>query len=101
MLSLRLCSSLEKIFLEGPIPSHPWEKASCLGGEEFSFQAVVQKDGWGASSVQVTVDSPLASEITLFQVGQVPCALPAYPTRLDEGYLASRPGLFPGPLLPL
>ncbi len=101
MLSLRLCSSLEKIFLEGPIPSHPWEKASCLGGEEFSFQAVVQKDGWGASSVQVTVDSPLASEITLFQVGQVPCALPAYPTRLDEDYLTSRPGLFPDPLLPL
>ena len=35
MLSLRLCSSLEKIFLEGPIPSHPWEKASCLGGGNF------------------------------------------------------------------
>ena len=100
MLSVKLCSSLEKIFLDRQPQTRPWTGMSCLGGEECAFQAVVQLEGWGTRPGTVTVESPLPVEV--FQVGQVPCGLPCYPdARKDADYLTHQPGLFPDPLLPL
>lgn len=101
MLSVTLYSSLEKLLLGRRVEAPSLGGMSCLGGEEFAFQAVLQADGWGMAPVRVTVDSPLKDCIQVFQVGQVPCALPAYPGRGDENYLTTQPGLFPDPLLPL
>ena len=101
MLSVTLYSSLEKLLLGRRVEAPSLGGMSCLGGEEFAFQAVLQADGWGMAPVRVTVDSPLKDSIQVFQVGQVPCALPAYPGRGDENYLTTQPGLFPDPLLPL
>ena len=101
MLSVTLYSSLEKLLLGRRVEAPSLGGMSCLGGEEFAFQAVLQADGWGMAPVRVAVDSPLKDCIQVFQVGQVPCALPAYPGRGDENYLTTQPGLFPDPLLPL
>ena len=101
MLSLRLISPMEKVFLDGPLPTEAYTAASCLGGEEAAFQAVLCRDGDGMAPVSLAVESPLGECVRLFQVGQVPCALPAYPHARDAHYLATRPGLFPDPLLPV
>ena len=101
MLSVTLYSSLEKLLLGRRVEAPSLGGMSCLGGEEFAFQAVLQADGWGMAPARVAVDSPLKDCIQVFQVGQVPCALPAYPGRWDENYLTTQPGLFPDPLLPL
>ena len=100
MLTASLYSPLEKFLLGRPVEAQPYTKASCLGGEEFAFQVVLQRDGWDITPVQVEAASPLGG-VEVFQVGQVPCAMPAYPARHDEGYLTTQPGLFPDPLLPL
>ena len=100
MLTASLYSPLEKFLLGRPVEAQPYTKASCLGGEEFAFQVVLQRDGWDITPVQVEAASPLGG-VEVFQVGQVPCAMPAYPARHDEGYLTIQPGLFPDPLLPL
>lgn len=100
MLTASLYSPLEKFLLGRPVEAQPYTKASCLGGEEFAFQVVLQRDGWDVTPVQVEAASPLGG-VEVFQVGQVPCAMPAYPARHDEGYLTTQPGLFPDPLLPL
>lgn len=100
MLSVKLYSSLEKIFLDGNLPSKPWSSMSCLGGEECAFQAVVDLEGWGTQPGTVSVESALPVEV--FQVGQVPSALACYPDALeDPDYLTHQAGLFPDPLLPI
>ena len=82
MLSVKLYSSLEKIFLDGNLPSKPWSGMSCLGGEECAFQAVVDLEGWGTQPGTVSVESALPVEV--FQVGQVPSALACYPDALED-----------------
>lgn len=100
-MNVQAVSSLEKVLLGQQIPG-VWDgEISCLGGEEFGWQVVLQRDGWGPAPVKVWVESPLAEQVEVFQVGQVPCAMPAYPSAVDENYLTTRPGLFPDPLLPL
>ena len=47
MLTASLYSPLEKFLLGRPVEAQPYTKASCLGGEEFAFQVVLQRDGWG------------------------------------------------------
>ncbi len=94
-------SALEKIFLDRENLAPDCRHTSCLGGEEVSWQVVLGLEGWGTAPVQVQVDSPLGSLVELYQVEQVPCALPAYPAARDENYLRTAPGLFPDPLVPL
>lgn len=101
-MKAEVCSSLEKIFLgqQGNRPS--LQGFRCLGGEEFAWQVILWREGWGAVPVNIEVDSPLKEWVEVFQVGQVPCALPAYPSAAQDGdYLTTQPGLFPDPLLPL
>ncbi len=100
-LSVQQRSSLEKVFLDRENTASESFSTSCLGGEEVSWQAVLALEGWGTAPVKVEVDSPLGDLVELYQVGQVPCALPAYPAARDENYLRGAPGLFPDPLLPL
>ena len=76
MLTASLYSPLEKFLLGRPVEAQPYTKASCLGGEEFAFQVVLQRDGWDITPVQVEAASPLGG-VEVFQVGQVPCAMPA------------------------
>ena len=45
MLTASLYSPLEKFLLGRPVEAQPYTKASCLGGEEFAFQVVLQRDG--------------------------------------------------------
>ena len=55
MLTASLYSPLEKFLLGRPVEAQPYTKASCLGGEEFAFQVVLQRDGWDITPVQVDV----------------------------------------------
>lgn len=101
-MKAQVVSSLEKVLLGQPVTTSPWKEMSCLGGEEFAWQVVLQRDGWAAVPVEVQLESPLAEFVEVFQVGQVPCTLPAYPTAVQDGnYLSTQPALFPDPLLPL
>lgn len=100
MLSVTLHSALEKIFLGRRIMAPPYSSMSCLGGEEFALQAVIHQDGWGTAPLHIAVES-LLEGLRVFQVGQVPCALTAYPGQSDSNYLTTQPGLFPDPLLPV
>ena len=62
MLTASLYSPLEKFLLGRPVEAQPYTKASCLGGEEFAFQVVLQRDGWDVTPVQVEAASPLGGE---------------------------------------
>jgi hypothetical protein len=101
-MNITVVSSLEKVLLGRQIPTAWDREISCLGGEEFAWQVILQREGWGPAPVKVWVESPLKEYVEVFQVGQVPCAMPAYPSAVkDENYLTTQPGLFPDPLLPL
>ena len=63
MLTASLYSPLEKFLLGRPVEAQPYTKASCLGGEEFAFQVVLQRDGWDITPVQVEAASPLGGGV--------------------------------------
>ncbi len=96
-------SSLEKIFLDDEKFSPPYERASALRGERFSYQIVLKKTGWGLGEFSWSLDSPFGDAVKVFRVEPVPCGLAAYPGREhhDEEYLSLRGGLFPDLLRPL
>lgn len=96
-------SALEKVFLDAVKFQPPYLRASALRGEEFAYQIVLRKDGWGKGVFAWSLESPLAGTSEVFQVESVPCGLAAYPAKNahDDDYLTLRAGLFPDLLRPL
>lgn len=96
-------SSLEKVFLDAVEFQPPYLRASALRGEEFAYQIVLRKDGWGKAVFSWSLESPLAGAAEVFQVESVPCGLAAYPAEdaHDDDYLSLKAGLFPDLLRPL
>lgn len=102
-LSLSLHSSLEKIFPSQAGLPPACSRATVLRGEEFAFQAVLRRTGWGKETCRWSLTSPLKEHIQVFQVENVPCELAAYPEESahDNDYLTLSSGLFPDLLRPL
>ncbi len=92
-------SSLEKIFLDTEISKTEYEKASILKGEEFAYQIAYSLDKSRPSNERlylvVEVTSPLKEYISIYDVGNAPSELPAYPDRVDDDYITTKSGLFP------
>ncbi len=96
-------SAMEKCFLDEDFASkRDYPAASCLLGEEFSYQAAYTGDGWECDPkaiLYLEVDSPLAEYITVRSVESVPVRFPAY-SGVDDYYLRKTPGLYPDLLQP-
>ena len=100
-IKLYQCSSLEKIF-----PSERREppfcaQASALLGEEYAYQILLRREGWGREEIRWKMESPLLEHLEVFQVKNIPCELAAYPDAHDDDYLTVDSGLFPDLLSPL
>ncbi len=102
-IKIRQVSSLEKVFPSKREMPEEYCRASALRGEEFAYQIVLRKEGWGKEEVRFSVSSPLGDAVQVFQVKTVPCELAAYPEEdaHDEDYLTLDSGLFPDVLSPL
>ncbi len=96
-------SSMEKCFLDEDFASkRDYPEASCLLGEEFSYQAAYTGDGWECDPkaiLYLEVDSPLSEYVTVRSVESVPVRFPAY-SGVDDYYLRKEPGLYPDLLQP-
>jgi len=96
-------SALEKVFLDAVEFRPPYLRASALRGEEFAYQIVLRKGGWGRGIFSWFLESPLGEAVEVFQVESVPCGLAAYPDEHahDDDYLSLKAGLFPDLLRPM
>ncbi|MBE6594702.1 MAG: DUF4091 domain-containing protein [Ruminococcaceae bacterium] len=103
-LHIRLVSGLVKARVDDTITTFaPYENATALRGDRlfFSLLAYVPFGVHGSIRTVVKVDSPLAEQITTYDVEHVPVLLPSYTdARLDDDYLDHRPALFPNVLRP-
>ncbi len=94
---LKQVSSLEKIFLNDALPEEEYNSACMLRFEEFSYQIAykfTQK-----AFFKVSVSSPIACCIELFEVGNIPSEFPAYSgAEKDDNYITLESGLFPDAL---
>ena len=99
---LRLLTSLDKVFPEEFCPPEGPAHGTALKNECFSFQVAYTAGGPSDCTAAVSVDSPLADDISVYRVDCVPSMLPMYPEpeRHDAGYLKTKPGLFPDVLAP-
>ena len=100
-IKLYQCSSLEKIFPSEKRDPTFCEKASALRGEEYAYQILLRREGWGREEIRWAIESPLSPYLEVFQVKHVPCELAAYPDAHDNDYLTVDSGLFPDLLFPL
>ncbi|MDN3954858.1 DUF4091 domain-containing protein [Sporolactobacillus laevolacticus] len=96
---VRLLSSLSKVFADEPLTDEPYNKATALQNEVFSFQLAYFSDTL-IKDIQLNINSELKDVITLRSVGLVPSQLP-YRDRYDEFTLRTTPGLYPDPLYPM
>ncbi|WP_337950979.1 DUF4091 domain-containing protein [Paenibacillus sp. HWE-109] len=99
MLETRSISSLEKVFPDEELHAVPYQRASALQKEIFSFQ-VAYRSPLTQQQVRVDVESKLTSHIRLRSVQMVPAEFPNYPDH-DDNLLRDAPGLYPDLLVPL
>ena len=103
-LSFRLVDSLEKVLPDREPPI--WNNGSLRGfqGETVSVQLAYacQNDDSGGSDRRflLDVEHDERVDVTVRKVELVPCAYPCHGT-WDDGYLDTRPGLYPDLLTPL
>jgi len=94
-LCLEQLSSLEKIFINDKPASSDYQHASVLKGECFAYQIAYYCEGGNKLDLKLRLDSPIARNIKVRKVVNVPSELPAYKDVYDEYYLKTEPGLFP------
>lgn len=97
-------SSLEKSFLDRPLErcDHGEMFRNELFSCQFAFKAELQgrREGWNFLKATFKIDSPIKPWLRLGLVSHVGVTMPTY-HRYDQDYLASAPGLYPDPILPL
>ncbi len=98
-LLLSQISSLEKVFLTDPLPTSEYSYASILKNEEFAYQIAYCLSSDCPSNkkfyLTLSIDSPLSEYMEIYDVGNVPSELPAYPEQYDDYYISIKPGLYP------
>ncbi len=103
-LQIKQLSSLEKVFLNAEPQGKEISSLQAVLGGEASYQiafSCMQEGEYLPQDFTWALESPLQAWISIYRVGQVPSALPAYPERVDSQYLSTQPGLFPDPLFPV
>ncbi len=100
-LELKQLSCLEKVFLNGNLPSREYSKATVLQNEEFAYQ-IAYKITPHKLIFDIKLDSPISECIELFEVQNIPSEMPAYlpPEPQDDNYITRDAGLFPDALIP-
>jgi len=98
-VNLLQLSSLEKVLLNEKPNKNDYTFATVLKGEEFSYQIAYCADE--RICANLIIESDLAENITIKQIGNVPSELPAYNHSYDENYISVEPGLFPDVLYPI
>ncbi len=106
MVIAKIISSLEKV-----MPSENYDSIEAVKvlkackGERISFQitASPRNDNGNAvrGEINHTIRSKLSKYTTVSRVGYVPSKLPAYPDRLDDDYITTKPCVLPDVLFPL
>ncbi len=99
MITTKLLSSLEKVFLDEEPQAAPWTQMSALRGERVNFQWAIYLDKGERREATVTVESPLKEYICLYEVGHVPSLMPVNEFS-DTHHLRRTPGLYPDALFP-
>ena len=101
MITTKVLSSLEKVFLDEEPKAKERLKGMALKGEKYSFQWAFCRDfenECGTQRYRLDLESPLKEYIHVYTVRNVACELPAYLYEKDEDYLRTQPGLFPDAL---
>lgn len=93
-------SSLEKNLLSGEVRGG-YMSATALLGEDFSYQITYRAVEEDSIMADVSVESPLAPFIKLYQVENVPAGLTANPGGWDDNYITTEPAMLPDLLVPL
>ena len=105
MILSKIVSSLDKCFLDDTIQSfHTVSSISMLRNQHLSLQlAYTETDAAAAHRhlVKLRVVGELSPYVSVRRVENVPVTLPVYPTRHDDNYLRTTPGLYPDVLLPM
>ena len=107
MIQSKILSSMDKCFLDDAIAAHSSVKwISMLRNQQLSLQlAYTESDNVSGAChhhrVKMRVLGELAPYVRVRRVENVPVTLPVYPTRHDDNYLRTTPGLYPDVLMPL
>lgn len=99
----RIISSLEKCFPDQAVPEKPQlSRFSMLKNERYSLQVCYDCEEIVDDKriVYLSIESPLADAIKVYQVKCIPSMMPVYRLRHDENYLRTQPGLYPDLLEP-
>lgn len=101
-LQIKTLSSLAKVFHER-ILGKTYKRAYGFRGEEVCFQVAYRRIAprYDQKNYEIKIDSEICEYVSLSTVEFIPSMLPAYPDRLDKGYITSKPTLFPDALVPL
>ena len=99
----RIISSLEKCFPDQTVLSKaPLKNFTMLKNERYSLQVCYDCEEMinDKQIVYLSIDSPLAEAIHVYQVKCIPSLMPVYRQQHDDNYLRTQPGLFPDLLQP-
>lgn len=96
-LTVKQVSCLEKIRPIGIGDAEELRRKTVMGGQCFSYQIAVSSSH--TTTLNVTIDSPLKSGITVYHVKNVVVDFPTY-EGADDDYLEKQPALMPDLLLP-
>lgn len=95
LYTIKLLSSLEKVFPDKEPPSAPeCTVLSALWGESVSFQAAYYSKQAHITRGRLKVESDLGDRVTVRGVNLVPSMKPTH-TEVDDNYLRTAPGLYP------
>ncbi|ASK62227.1 hypothetical protein CFK37_08660 [Virgibacillus phasianinus] len=93
----RCLSSLIKVFPDEELTARPFNQASALWNEAYSFQVAYRQKGNELEKVTVRAEGTIGDVVTMRTVGLVPSNFPCYKDH-DEDVLRVTPGLYPDPL---
>ncbi len=100
-ICMKNISSLEKVLPKPYLTAVEYNSASCLKGEEFSYQIAFKGDiSIREKNFQIKIKSDIAESIKLFDVKCVPVSMPAWLENCDEDYLTTADGVLPDILQP-
>lgn len=99
-LEFRLISSYNKVFPDDAVTAFGELTEACaLRNDLFAFEAALRSES--DCRVRLRVETALAAYLSVYRVGCVPVAMPAYAVTQDENYLRGKqPGDYPDRLIP-
>ncbi len=98
-LKIKQISSLEKILPNSLIGFNETYRKTMLQGQSFNYQIVLTETA--AVLYDVSIDSPIANQVTLYTVQNAVMDLPTSYPGYDGDFITETPGIMPDILMPL